>query len=292
MNGSPPATMMETNSSASWLTQARCRLEPSTADAGLEAQLLLAHVIKRNRTWVLAHPETILSENQLEQLNLLLEKRSNGIPLPYILGHWEFYNLDFVVTPDVLIPRPETELLVEQALAWLKNHANQRRVADVGTGSGCIAVSLAKNQPDLRLIATDLSQAALDVARENASRHGVVDRIEWKKINLLDDYPGKLDLVVANLPYIPSATLDNLPVSKYEPRSALDGGPDGLRFINELLRDAKRWWASGGAILLEIEAGQGESALRLADELLPGASITLLPDLAGLPRILKIENSQ
>jgi len=283
---------METNSSASWLTQARCRLEPSTADAGLEAQLLLAHVIKRNRTGVLAHPETILSENQLEQLNLLLEKRSNGIPLPYILGHWEFYNLDFVVTPDVLIPRPETELLVEQALAWLKNHATQRRVADVGTGSGCIAVSLAKNQPDLRLIATDLSQAALDVARENASRHGVVDRIEWKKTNLLDDYPGKLDLVVANLPYIPSATLDNLPVSKYEPRSALDGGPDGLRFINELLRDAKRWWASGGAILLEIEAGQGESALRLADELLPGASITLLPDLAGLPRILKIENSQ
>lgn len=284
--------MMETNSSASWLTQARCRLEPSTADAGLEAQLLLAHVIKRNRTWVLAHPETILSENQLEQLNLLLEKRSSGIPLPYILGHWEFYCLDFAVTPDVLIPRPETELLVEQALAWLKNHANQRRAADVGTGSGCIAVSLAKNQPDLNLIATDLSQAALDVARENASRHGVVDRIEWKKINLLDDYPGKLDLVVANLPYIPSATLDNLPVSKYEPRSALDGGPDGLRFINELLRDAKRWWASGGAILLEIEAGQGESGLRLADELLPGASITLLPDLAGLPRILKIENSQ
>jgi len=284
--------MMETNSSASWLTQARRRLEPSTADAGLEAQLLLAHVIKRNRTWVLAHPETILSESQLEQLNLLLEKRSSGIPLPYILGHWEFYCLDFAVTPDVLIPRPETELLVEQALAWLKNHANQRRAADVGTGSGCIAVSLAKNQPDLNLIATDLSQAALDVARENASRHGVVDRIEWKKTNLLDDYPGKLDLVVANLPYIPSATLDNLPVSKYEPRSALDGGPDGLRFINELLRDAKRWWASGGAILLEIEAGQGESGLRLADELLPGASITLLPDLAGLPRILKIENSQ
>jgi len=283
---------METNSSGYWLTQARRRLEPSTPDAGLEVQLLLAHILEKTRTWVLAHPEIILNKNELEQLNLLLEKRSSGIPLPYILGHWEFYGLDFILTPDVLIPRPETELLVEQALAWLKNQPTQRRVADVGTGSGCIAISLAKNQPDIRLLATDLSQAALDVARKNASRHGVVDRIEWKKTNLLDDYPDKLDLVVANLPYIPSATLDNLPVSNYEPRRALDGGPDGLRFINELLRNGKRWWASGGAILLEIEAGQGESAPRLAHELLPEAMITLLPDLAGLPRILKIENSR
>lgn len=281
--------IMETNSSAYWLTQARRRLEPSTPDAGLEAQLLLAHVLEKNRTWVLAHPEIILSERQFGQLNLLLEKRASGIPLPYILGHWEFFGLDFVVTPDVLIPRPETELLVEQALVWLNNHPSQLMIADVGTGSGCIAISLAKNQPDIHLLATDQSQAALDLARENASRHGVADRIEWKKTNLLDEYPSKLDLVVANLPYIPSTTLDNLPILKHEPRGALDGGSDGLRFINELLLDTQRWWAPGGTILLEIEAGQGESAPRLAHELLPDTMITLLPDLAGLPRILKIE---
>ncbi len=282
--------IMETNSSAYWLTQARRRLETFTPDAGLETQLLLAHVLEKNRTWVLAHPEKNLSESQLEQLNLLLEKRSSGIPLPYILGHWEFYGLDFIVTPDVLIPRPETELLVEQALLWLENHHKHRMVADVGTGSGCIAISLAKNQPDIRLLATDQSQAALDLARENAIHHGVVDRIEWKKTNLLVECPGKLDLVVANLPYIPSTTLDNLPVSKHEPRGALDGGPDGLRLIRELLWDARRWAAPGAAILLEIEAGQGESAPNFARELFPDATIILLPDLAGLPRILKIEN--
>ncbi|HWQ05403.1 MAG TPA: peptide chain release factor N(5)-glutamine methyltransferase [Longilinea sp.] len=283
---------METNNSGNWLTKARRRLETSTPDASLEAQLLLAHITEKSRTWVLSHPETNLSDGQLEQLDQLLEKRAAGIPLPYILGHWEFYGLDFILSPDVLIPRPETELLVEHALIWLKNHPTRRQVADVGTGSGCIAISLVKNQPDLRVVATDQYQAALDIARENACRHGVVDRIEWKKTNLLDDYPGKLDLVVANLPYIPTATLANLAVSKFEPRSALDGGLDGLRLIGELLRDAPRWWTPGGAILLEIEAGQGESAPRLTQGLLPDALITLLTDLSGLPRILMIENSR
>jgi release factor glutamine methyltransferase len=281
---------MEMNSSASWLTRARRRLEPSTPDAGLEAQLLFAHVLEKTRTWVLAHPETMISKSQQEQLDLLLEKRAGGVPLPYLLGHWEFFGLDFVITPDVLIPRPETELLVEQALIWLKKHPDQRRVADVGTGSGCIAICLAKNQPDLRLIATDQSQAALEIAKKNAGRHDVSALIQWLKTNLLDDYPGKLDMVLANLPYIPTETLDNLPVLKYEPRSALDGGPDGLRFINELLRDAKRWWAPEGAILLEIEAGQGERAHCLAHELLPDALVTILPDLAGLPRIIMVED--
>lgn len=277
------------NSSGDWLIEARKRLEPLSPDAWLEAQLLLAHALQKNRTWVLTHLEIALEAGQQERLDGLLARRLDGVPLPYLLGHWEFFGLDFTVSPDVLIPRPETELLVEQALAWLKNHPG-RRAADVGTGSGCIAVSLAKCQSDLHLVATDKSTSALEIAAANASRHGVADRIQFLHTNLLDGITGPLDLVVANLPYIPSATLEELLVAKYEPLSALDGGPQGLSLIEELLKDASRWWTPGGAILLEIESGQGESAPALAQALLPRARVSLLPDLAGLPRVVKLEN--
>ncbi len=277
------------NSSGDWLIEARKRLEPLSPDAWLEAQLLLAHALQKNRTWVLTHLEIALEAGQQERLDGLLARRLDGVPLPYLLGHWEFFGLDFTVSPDVLIPRPETELLVEQALAWLKNHPG-RRAADVGTGSGCIAVSLAKCQSDLHLVATDQSTSAIKIAAANASRHGVADRIQFLHTNLLDGITGPLDLVVANLPYIPSATLEELLVAKYEPLSALDGGPQGLSLIEELLKDASRWWTPGGAILLEIESGQGESAPALAQALLPRARVSLLPDLAGLPRVVKLEN--
>lgn len=278
------------NNLGEWLIDARKRLEPNSPDAWLEAQLMLAHIFQKNRTWVLTHPEIVLDVRQQEQLDHLLERRLDGEPLPYLLGHWEFFGLDFIVSPDVLIPRPETELLVEQALLWLKTHPGSR-AADVGTGSGCIAVSLAKYQPNLTLIATDRSQPALAIAAQNAKRHAVSDRIDWLLTNLLDGFCGTLDLVVANLPYIPSATLDELLVAKYEPLAALDGGPNGLDLIEALLQDAHRWWAREGIILLEIEAGQGESAPALAHAILPQANITLLPDLAGLPRVLKLENT-
>lgn len=281
---------METSSCGAWLAYARCRLEPVSPDAWLETQLLLAHAFHQNRTWVLTHPEKSLTPEDRLLLDNLLEQRLAGVPLPYLLGHWEFFGLDFLVSPDVLIPRPETELLVEQALLWLKQHPGQRRAADVGTGSGCIGVSLACYQTDLELVATDQSQPALDMARQNAVRHGVAGRIRWLQTNLLDGFTGSLDLVVANLPYIPSATLEELLVAKFEPLSALDGGPDGLRLIHALLKDAPRWWAPGGVLLLEIEAGQGESAPALARTLLPGAKISLLSDLAGKPRLVKIEN--
>lgn len=283
---------MVTNSCGVWLFAARQRLESISPDAWLEAQLLLAHQTKQSRAWVLTHPECVLSDEQRSQLDALLERRMQGTPLPYLLGHWEFFGLDFAVSPDVLIPRPETELLVEQALVWLKTHPAQRLVADVGTGSGCIAVSLAVNQADIRLVATDQSGPALAMAAKNACRHGVADRIQWLNTNLLDGYTGQLDLVIANLPYIPSATLSELLVSKFEPIGALDGGPDGLDLIGALLKDAPRWLAPGGAILLEIEAGQGESAPALAHALLPDAAVSLLPDLAGLPRIVKIESER
>ncbi len=271
-----------------WLATARQKLSAVSERPQSEAAALLAGVLERPRDWVIAHPETPLSGEQARQLDGLLQRRLDGEPLPYLLGRWEFYGMEFTVRPDVLIPRPETELLVETGLRWLGQHPG-RRAADVGTGSGCIAASLAANCADLRVTAVDRSRAALRVARENFSRYGLQERVFPCQSDLLTALRGPFDLVCANLPYIPSAKLDELAVSRYEPRLALDGGAEGLGQIGRLLADGPRWLAKGGLMLLEIEAGQGESAPRLAERFLPGARAGVLPDLAGKARLLRIE---
>lgn len=271
-----------------WLQHARLQL--SRVDTpGLEAQLLLGSVLNQSRAVVLAHPERQLTSTQLNQLESLLDRRLSGEPLPYLLGHWEFYGLDLLVTPAVLIPRPETELLVEQALTWLKAHPNRRRAVDVGVGSGAISVALATNIPDLHILATDFSLAALRVARQNCLRHHLSRRISLVQSDLLNAVRGPFDLLCANLPYIPTAKLQELQVARHEPVSALDGGKDGLRLIRRLLVDSPRWMAPGGCMLLEIEAGQGESALGLARSLLPAAASRVFSDRADLPRLLRID---
>jgi release factor glutamine methyltransferase len=209
--------------------------------------------------------------------------------LPYLLGHWEFYGLDFMVSPSALIPRPETELLVEQALAWLRQRPQRRLVADVGTGCGCIAVTLATHLPGLRVIASDLSFAALKLARANSRKLVVEQRISFIQCDLLAPF-NKFDLIAANLPYIPSSELELLPVARREPRLALDGGPDGLETIRRLLQQALTRLAAGGLLLLEIEASQGSAALALAQAAFPYAQIQLLSDLAGQDRLIRLEN--
>lgn len=251
--------------------------------------MILSHVLGQPRASLLARPETGLAAGQAQQLDELLARRAAGEPLPYLIGHWEFYGLDFLVTPDVLIPRPETELLVEQALAWLRLHPGRRRVADVGTGSGCIAAAVALNAPDVHVLAVDRSLRALHVARENLLRHAVLGRVALAQMDLLNAAAGPLDLICANLPYIPSPTLDGLDVARHEPRAALDGGADGLDLVRRLLATAPRLVSPGGLLLLEVEAGHGESAPALARELLPRADVALLADLAGLPRLLRIQ---
>ena len=259
------------------------------AEAALEAQVLLARTLERPRAWVLAHPEFPLEAEFRDRLESQAMQLARGVPLPYLTGVQAFYELDFEVTPDVLIPRPETELLVEQALNWLAAHPHARWAADVGTGSGCIAVSLAWRAPDVRLLAVDRSWAALAMARRNVWRRGLTGRILLAQGDLLEAAGGPLELVCANLPYIPSETLTDLEVTRHEPRLALDGGPDGLRLIARLLQDAPRWLAPGGLLLLEIEARQGESAAALAHAALPRARVDILPDLAGLPRLVRVE---
>ncbi|GAB4504192.1 MAG: peptide chain release factor N(5)-glutamine methyltransferase [Anaerolineales bacterium] len=265
------------------------RLSKVSETADLDTQVLLAHILDKPRVWLIAHPEAPLTQPQLASIEEAVSRLEAGEPLPYVLGHWSFYGLEFEVTPDVLIPRPETELLVERALGWLTAHPSRRVIADVGTGSACIAIALAVHQPEARLIATDISAQALEIARRNGSRHNVAGRIEFVHCDLLPGEKSRFDLICANLPYIPTATLRRLTVYEHEPALALDGGADGLAMIRRLLKMAPTRLFPGGMMLLEIEASQGMAVLSLAYDYFHAAKISLSKDLAGHDRLLQIE---
>lgn len=259
-----------------------------------DAQLLLAHAIGHPRTWLLAHLDAPLSTSMLASADQAFGRLEAGEPLPYILGHWEFYGLDFDITPNVLIPRPETELLVEKAIKWLSASPERRTVADIGTGSGIIATSIAMHIPSARILATDISRAALKVAKHNAEKFHVHHRIDFLECDLLPQHIDPLptdrhfDLICANLPYIPTQTMRELPIFGREPTLALDGGKDGLDLYRRLLDIVPNWLAPNGMLLLEIEATQGLKALSLAYDLFSEASISLHQDLAGHDRLLEI----
>jgi len=256
----------------------------------LEAQVLLAHILGCQRSWVLAHPEICLNPEQSAELESRLTRLENGEPLPYVLQRREFFGLDFSVSPQVLIPRPETELLVEQALGWLRANPGRRSALDVGTGSGCIALALAVNVPDLHILASDISSDALEQAGENLDRIAGQARVDFILADLIPAVREPVDIICANLPYIPSDELAKLKVAVWEPRIALDGGPDGLSLIRRFLEQAPASLAPGGLLLMEIEAGQGKAALDLAGQAFPRAEIVLLPDLAGRDRLVRIRN--
>jgi release factor glutamine methyltransferase len=265
------------------------QLETSSDSPYLDALQLLSHITKLTRSQLLAHPDPQLTDQQTELLHQALQKLAAGTPLPYVLGEWEFYHLTFQITPEVLIPRPETEGLVERALQWLENHPTRRSCLELGTGCGCIAITLARSIPDLQLTATDISNAALKIARQNALRHGVTEQIQFLERDLLTGINEKADLLVANLPYIPTDKLVDLDVFQTEPSLALDGGSDGLRYIKKVLHDAQGYIKPGGAILLEIDEDTGAAALALAHDVWPGITLKLDQDLAGQDRYLSIQ---
>jgi release factor glutamine methyltransferase len=236
----------------------------------------------------MAHPEARLSVAEEGDIERAVQRLEAGEPLPYVIGHWEFYGLDFTLTSQVLIPRPDTELLVERGLKWLRAHPGRRLACDVGTGSGCIAVALASNTPDLTVVASDLAREALQVARLNAQRHGVQGRVHCLQADLIPSTGKPFDLVCANLPYIPSETLRTLDIYPREPALALDGGMDGLELIRRLLQMAPGHIAPGGALLLEIEALEGQTAIDLGRESFPEADIHLHADLSGYDRVVQI----
>ncbi len=253
------------------------------------AQALLAHVTGRGRAWLLTHVEEPLSAEAAERFISLLERAADGEPLAYLIGEREFYGLLFSVTPDVLIPRPETEALVDVALAWAHTRGLPApRIVDVGTGSGAIAVTLALKLPQARIVAVDIAWEALLIAQVNALRHGVAERLGFVLGDLLAALIGPFDAIIANLPYVSEAELEALEVGRWEPRIALDGGSDGLDLIRRLLGQAPRRLAPGGLLALEIGADQGKRVEALCHAAFPYAEVAILPDLAGLDRIVRV----
>jgi release factor glutamine methyltransferase len=266
----------------------------------LDAELLLAHVLGVNRAAILAWPDRVLTPKELTRYRNLTARRAGREPLAYITGHREFFGLDFAVDPRVLIPRPETELLVEHALRIARHMARQAarplQIADVGAGSGAIAVTLAVHLPQVTVYALDGSAGALAVAGENARRHSVADRVHGLEGDLLAPLPGAADIITANLPYVTTGEWEGLlpEIRDHEPRAALDGGPDGLSLIRRLLETAAPYVQPGGSILLEIGASQGIAVTNLARVSFPQADVRLVQDYAGLDRLViaSIPNAQ
>ncbi len=273
------------------LLEARQLLEANGSnEAHLEAELLLMHALRLDRVHLYQRLEDELAPSQNDGFRTLLQRRLAHEPLPYITGHREFYGLDLEVTPAVLIPRPETETLVEHAIAFARTLTGPLSIADIGTGSGAIAISLAVSLPDAHLIATDISADALAVARGNAERHNVANRIEFREGDLLTPLDEPVHILTANLPYLTTAMWqDEYPeVHGHEPRLALDGGPDGLDQVRRLLADAPTRLAPNAALLAEIGEWQGDAASALAAAAFRNARIVVHPDLAGRDRVLAI----
>ena len=272
------------------LALGRRRLNDADGPA-LDARILLQHVLDVGHSYLIAHDDEILAPPQEADYLALLARGARREPIPYLVGVAPFYGRDFYVTPAVLIPRPETELLAEVALEWAGRY-KQPRLLDVGTGSGCIAVTMANSLPEARIEAVDISPAALEIAVRNARAHGVADRVSFHLGRHLESLDERPDIIVANLPYVADdewTALDD-GVKWYEPEIALRGGPDGFAEIRELLNQATSRLASGGAIFLEIGWQQGQSALRLACSFFPEAKIDLKSDHAGRDRVVCIRS--
>ena len=233
-------------------------------DALLETRLILQKAAGLSRSAVLSHPERELTENEVTAISDMVQNRAAGFPLPYILGEWEFYGHSFTVNPAVLIPRPETELLVEEACAWIKHHPYVSLGYDIGTGSGCIAISLLLENKNLRMAAVDLHRSALCTAISNAERHRVQDRFFPVQSSLFSSFTDGAQLICANLPYIPSETCKTIEPARFEPLSALDGGDDGFELYRLLFQQLSNKMKKEYLILCEIEYRQHALALESA----------------------------
>jgi len=266
----------------------------------LDAELLLARAVGIDRVGVIAHSDAPVGPEAAARFAADVDRRATGEPVAYIRGTKEFHGIALVVDARALIPRPETELLVELAerevLARLAGGSRAVRVADVGTGSGAIAIALAASLRRRRalqgidILATDSSPDALALAKENAAAHGLFDAIRFVEADLVPAYLGAFDLVLANLPYIPSSVVDGLGGSvRFEPRAALDGGPDGLAVIRRLLAQLPGALLPGGVAFLEIGADQAETGPAAVAAIAPRMRSTILPDLAGRPRVMRVE---
>lgn len=267
--------------------------EAGCENARLDAQVLLAHVLGQERSWLFAHHDYPLSETETEQYTELVARRVCREPVAYLIGRREFYGLEFLVDQRVLIPRPETELLVDLALGQMRNRKSKRIVvADVGTGSGAIAVTLAIHAPEAHIYGLDVSPTALAVARKNQSRLAPEAAITFLQSDLLEALPEPADLIVANLPYVTADEYEQLDpdIRDYEPRVALEAGVQGLDVIERLLQQIGPHLKPKGAVLLEIGSHQGEAVIKLAKTMKPRPSyVGLRRDYSGHIRMVTLE---
>ncbi len=276
------------------LRQAEARIaSQNIPDARIEAELLLMHCLSIERAELYARLGDQLPSAVGDDFRVLVERRLRHEPAAYILGRHEFYGIELYVDPRVLIPRPETELLVETALAFVEWRFGKElscSIADVGTGSGAIAVALALHLPQALIYATDVSAGAIDVARLNCGRHGVEGRVELLVGDLLEPLSRPVDLIVANLPYVRDADIPQLmpEIGDFEPVGALSGGADGLDEVRRLLARAQDHLLPQGAVMLEIGLGQAEEAVSVAKRHFQGSNVDLLKDFAGIERVLRI----
>jgi release factor glutamine methyltransferase len=254
-------------------------------DASLESELLLRHALKISRVQLYQNLNQELKPKQEKTFREMIKRRLSGEPTAYITGHREFYGSDFYVDFNALIPRPESELLVERALALAQNRPIST-IAEIGTGGGAIAISLALNLPQAKIYATDISAPALKVALFNCQKHGVLNRIHLLQGDMLDPLPEPVDLIIANLPYVKEPELCCL--TDFEPRLALNGGADGLDKIHQLCRQVSYKLRPDGCLLLEIGQGQGRAVTTLLHSLFPSAKIEVIPDLGGIERVVSL----
>jgi len=261
--------------------------ENSIAEPESEAVLLMGHALKRDRAFIYAHPEYRLSAVESILFKAVIRRRSSHEPFQYITGRQEFYGLEFYVTPDVLIPRPETEILVEAAIKQFREQ-EQFKFLEVGIGSGCISVSILANLPRANALGSDVSYKALVVAGNNAEANRVSDRLELQISNVYESVDDReFDLIVSNPPYVADPDLPRLQreVRDFEPRTALSGGPDGLDIVRRLIAEAPKLLKPNGMLMMEIGWDQSERVSKIFDA---GGwkSIEMLPDLQGIPRIV------
>ena len=251
----------------------------------LNAEILLMFVLNCDRAYLYAHPERELTPDEEARYRKALGRRASGVPSQYITGHQEFWGLDFIVTPAVLIPRPETEHLIE-ALLPLAKASPRPRIADVGTGSGCIAITLAKELEEAEIYATDISTIALEVARANATRHEQQARIKFQETDLLYGLPfNYFDFIVSNPPYVGESEEEavQLEVRKHEPRAAVFAGPSGTEVIERLIPEAHAALKPGGWLMMEVS---GTIAEQVEGLLRDWGEIKAIPDLQGIPRVI------
>jgi release factor glutamine methyltransferase len=255
-------------------------------DAAIDADVLARHVLGWDLARLLAHNREPASADFIERFEKAIGRRARREPVALITGHREFWGLDFIVTPDTLVPRPETEFIVEEALRQIPLEASTT-VLDIGTGTGCLAVAIASERPRCRIVATDISQGALMVARQNARTHGVGDRIHFVRTDLSSGVLARADVIVSNPPYVPDYLTATLPpdVVRYEPDMALFGGGDGLAIIRRLFSDVDRNLTTGGCVVMEFGFGQ-EEAVRSTAAAQGWHAETLIHDLQGIPRTI------